>query len=187
MRTRTTLLASALVGWIALAAPARADNAWGDVEVLADADLDTMRGGFSAGGMEIGFGAVVTTYSGGQMALQTQLTWSDSGLVVAETLGNLGEAIGSLTAAQRSELGIEGLNGGVVIADETGVTALVHNVTEGALQNVILNTASGRALTQDIDVTLQLPGFEGVQASLLLDLLGMRLHDDLHGIGFGVN
>ncbi|MEJ0061071.1 MAG: hypothetical protein WDM79_16505 [Terricaulis sp.] len=166
---------------LALSAPAHAADLWGDAEVVDDAALDDMRGGFSVGGVEIGFGAVITTYSDGQMALATQLTWSEAGILVEETFGNLGQTLESLTPEERSALGLDAFAGagGVVINDETGVTALVHNVTEGALQNVILNTASGRNLSQAVDVTITLPGFEAVQGMLSDELLGLRLDADL--------
>lgn len=170
----------------ALCAPAHADDAWAGLDVIDDAALDDLRGGFTVGGVEIGFGATVTTYSGGAMALTTQLTWTDTGLVVAEAVGNLGQTLASLTPEQRSAMGLDGIAGdGVVIADDAGVTALVHNVTESALQNIILNTASGRDLSQNVDVTITLPGFESVQAGLRDELLGIRIADDLSSVLIG--
>ena len=61
-----------------------------------------------------------------------------------------------------------------------GVTALVHNITDGALQNIIINNATGRDLAQEIDVTLTLPGFELIQESLLVESFGIRLTDDMN-------
>jgi hypothetical protein len=165
---------------LAFCAPAYAADLWDGAEVVDDASLDDMRGGFSVGGVEIGFGAVITTYSDGQMALATQLTWTQAGIIVAETFGNLGQTLESLTPEEQAALGLEAFAGagGVVINDESGVTALVHNVTEGALQNVILNTASGRNLAQQVDVTITLPGFEAVQGMLSAELFGLRLDED---------
>jgi hypothetical protein len=162
---------------IAMPSTLRADELDG-VEVIDNATLGDLRGGFAVGGVDIGFGAVITTYANGELALVTQLTWTDAGAVVQETLGNLGQTIDSLTPEQRAQLGIGDVTGGVVIADGSGVTALVHNVTEGALQNVILNTASGRDISQHVDVTLTLPGFEDVQKQLGTELFGMRINED---------
>ena len=86
-----------------------------------------------------------------------------------------------MTPEQLDALGLDGLNGlgGVVIDDEAGVTALVHNITDGSLQNIIVNNATGRDLSQQVDVTLTLPGFELIQNELATEIFGMRLNDDL--------
>jgi len=183
MRARDLLLASAI--W-ALALPASAEAPWGgEVEVMSDAEMGELRGGIAiAPNLEIQFGAVVTTYVNGAPALTTNLTWTDAGQLAQETIAAAGQQLSELTQDQRAAMGLSGLGdaNGVVIADEAGVTALVHNVTNGAMQNIILNTASGRDLHQDIDVTLTLPGFEMVQAGLLLERIGIRLNEDMRGM-----
>ncbi|HRP12603.1 MAG TPA: hypothetical protein PLK37_16380, partial [Terricaulis sp.] len=134
-----------------------------------------------APGLEVNFGAVITTYVNGAPALATTLTWSDNSQLVEQTIGALGQSLDALSPEQRAQLGLSGLGdaGGVVIADADGVTALVHNVTDGALQNIIVNTATGRSLSQEVDVTLTLPGFEAVQGALLLERIGIRLDEDM--------
>lgn len=173
----------------ALCAPAYANDAGWDegIEVMADGEMDDLRGGFEINGIEIGFGAVVTTIMNGQPILTTQLTITDAGAIVDRTMADVGRNISDMTEDERTALGIDGLDDaeGVVIEDESGITALVHNVTEGALQNIIINTATGRDITQDIDVTLTLPNFEFMQGELELERFGMRLLDDMQGIGFG--
>lgn len=172
----------------ALSTPARADDgAWGDgVEVMAESEMSVERGGIAIGGIEINFGAVVTTFVNGVPALTTQLTWTDAGTFVQETVGAIGQNINDMTPDELAALGLSGLEngGGVIIEDESGVTALVHNVTEGALQNIIINSATGRDLTQEIDVTLELPGFELMQDQLITEHFGFRISDDLQGIMF---
>lgn len=172
----------------AFAAPAYADEGWGaDIEVMADDDMGDLRGGLGvAPGIEVNFGAVITTYVNGSPALTTNLTWTDTGQMVSETIGAIGQSLNELTPEQRAALSIDGLGdaNGVVINDADGVTALVHNITDGALQNIIVNTAAGRDLRQDVDVTLTLPGFEAVQASILLERIGIRLDEDMRGVRF---
>ncbi|MBX3509802.1 MAG: hypothetical protein KF700_01285 [Hyphomonadaceae bacterium] len=187
---RRALLLSCTLAILALAAPVHAQEAaWGeDIEVMSEADMGAARGGFMVmPGVQLNFGAMVTTYVNGAPALATQLTWTDTGAVVERSIGELGQRIDALSPAQRDELGLGGLEGagGVVIADAAGVTALVHNITDGVLQNIIVNTASGRTLSQNIDVTLTLPGFEAVQAGLMFERIGMRLDEDMRGIAFG--
>lgn len=181
MNARTLLLSSFFLA--ALAAPARADDAWGEgVEVMSIEDLRTHRGGFDIGGLNINFGATITTLVNGVPALTTVLTWTDVGAFVQETVGAIGQNINTMTAEQLTDLGLDGLEnaGGVVIDDEAGVTALVHNVAEGSLQNIIINNATGRDLAQDIDVTLTLPGFELIQNALVVETFGIRLTDDMN-------
>lgn len=184
------LLAGAGAALAMLAAPAQAyEIDWGaDTEVLAIAEMDDLRGGFMvAPGIEVQFGAQITTYFDGQPALSTQLTWTDAGAVVESTIGALGRQLSTMSEPERAELGLGGLDGlgGVLVSDAAGVTAMVHNLTNGALQNIIINDASGRDLRQEIDVTLTLPGFEVVQAGLILERIGLRLDQDLRGITFG--
>ncbi len=176
------------VAFAALASPAWAnENAWGEgVEVMDDADLADHRGGLDIGGIEINFGAVVTTYVNGVPALTTTLTWTDLGTFIEETVGDIGQNINDMTPAELEALGLGGLEngGGIVITDADGVTALVHNVTEGTLQNIIINSATGRDLSQEIDVTLELPGFTLIQDQLILERFGFQLTDDMRGIMF---
>lgn len=167
----------------ALSTPALADDGWGqDVEVMSADDLDTHRGGFAFGNLNFNFGATVTTLVNGVPALVTNLTWTDVGAFVDQTVGQVGQNISDMTPEQLNALGLDGLSGlgGVVIDDEAGVTALVHNVTDGSLQNIIVNNATGRDLSQQIDVTLTLPGFELIQNNLATELFGMRINDDLN-------
>ncbi|MGD9968667.1 MAG: hypothetical protein AB7T59_19270 [Hyphomonadaceae bacterium] len=170
---------------IAMAPAAWADETgWGEgVEVIDAKDMDALRGGFEVAGIEINFGATVTTLVNGVPALTTTLTWTDVGAVVDETIGELGQDVSAMSPEQLATLGLDGLEGagGIVIADEAGVTALVHNITEGALQNIIINNATGRDLVQDIDVTLTLPGFELIQNALMIESLGIQVDAELGG------
>ena len=184
---RAALLASVIC--CATPASAFADAPWGaDIEVMDASEMGELRGGLAvAPGLEVNFGAVITTYVNGTPALTTNLTWTDTGQFVEQTIGEVGQSLDSLTSEQRAELGLDGMenNGGIVIADADGVTALVHNVTEGALQNIIINTAAGRDLHQEVDVTLTLPGFETMQDALLLERIGIRLGADLDNVIIG--
>lgn len=187
--TRTRCLSSALLAGVALAtfaSPAHADDdPWAGVEIIAEDEMDDLRGGFEipGTGITLNLGAVVTTVLNGQPVLTTNITWTDAGTIVEQTMANVGQSLADLTPEEREELGVADLAeaGGLVINDEAGVTALVHNVTEGALQNIIINSATGRNIEQDIDVTLELPGFEMIQNSLVLESFGIHLSDDMHG------
>lgn len=179
---KLALATLAAVTWALFAPAASADEfTWASgVEVMDEADMAAHRGGFEIDGLQINFGAVITTYVNGMPALTTTMTWTDVGSFVQQTVGDIGEQVQSLTAEQRQALGLPDTANGVVINDASGVTTLVHNITEGSLQNIIVNNASGRDLSQNIDVTLELPGFSTMQNSLLLEHLGMQLQNDLN-------
>lgn len=186
---RTLLLAGC--AFAAVSAPAFAEtHAWGDdIEVMDDASLDDLRGGFNIGGIEIGFGAVVTSTLNGVPVMTTHLTVNESGAIVQQTMHTVGQNLESLTPEERDALGLSGLEGlsGVVINTDTGITAFVHNVTNGTLQNITVNTATGQEITQTIDVMLTLPGFETIQTEFMMERFGMQIADDLHAIAIGLH
>ena len=175
-------LAFAACAVAGLIAPARAQDIWGeDVQVMDDNEMSDLRGGFAVQGIDINFGAVITTYVNGVPVLSTNLTWTDVGAMVDQTIGDAGENIADMTPAQRAALGIGDLGGagGVVIADASGVTALIQNVANGSLQNIVINGATGRDISQNVDVTLTLPGFETIQNSLQVDQMALRINEDM--------
>ncbi len=181
-----------LIGWAALAAlaaPAHAQELdWGDIEIVDDAELDDLRGGFRIGGVEIGFGAVVTSRLNGVPVMTTQLTITDAGAIVEQTLTAIGQNLSSLTPEQLAALGLAAFAGldGIVINSGSGVTAFVHNVADGTLQNILVNTATGQDIEQDIDITLTLPGFEYIQQQLMLERFGMQVSEDLRAVAIGL-
>lgn len=185
MLLRAILVCLCLAAVAAFDSPARADDEWSsDVQIIADTEMEELRGGFEINGIEIGFGALVTSYVNGQPVLTTQLTWTDAGAIVNDTVSGLGQRLNDMPANARAALGLDGLEDaeGVVIEDSAGVTALVHNIADGALQSIIINNASDRTLSQDIDVTLTLPGFDATQGALQLERFGIRLEDDMREI-----
>lgn len=181
---RTLLLSATALTLTALPAAAEAfDSPWGDdIAVMEDEEMADARGGIAiAPGLDINFGALITTFIDDVPTLTTQLTWSETGALVRQTLGNLGQPIQDLSPAALAALGIDSLGGlgGVVIDDENGLTTVVHNVTDGALQNIVINSANDRNLRQEIAVTLEIPGFELMQAGFITDRLGLTFLDDM--------
>jgi hypothetical protein len=174
--------------FFALSAPALAsEGVWGDdVEVIADSEMDVLRGGFEIPGttISVNFGAVVTTVLNGTPVLTTNVTWTDAGAIVDQTMANVGVSLSEMPEEAKEALGLDGLEnaGGLVIEDEAGVTAIVHNVANSSIQNIIINTATGRDIAQDIDVTLELPGFEAIQSALITERFGIYLTDDMRTI-----
>ncbi len=176
------------IAFATLTSPALAsEDAWGgDIEVMADGEMDDLRGGFEIPGTSItvNFGAVVTTVLNGTPVLTTNVTWTDAGAIVDQTMANVGTSLSEMPAEAKEALGLDGLENadGLVIQDEAGVTAIVHNVAESSIQNIIVNTATGRDIEQDIDITLELPGFEAIQGALMTERFGIYLTDDMRGV-----
>jgi hypothetical protein len=170
-----------------LAQPALAQSAPVSAPVpLSDEELGDMRGGFmTAGGVDFDFGAIVRTYVDGALALETRLTWTPTGPVTEQVSGNLpgwtplptgpgGQQMGGLDLT-----GVPAGAGGLVLTDANGSTALIHNVMNGHLQNMVLNAADNRDIRQDMQIMLSLPNFEAMQREYSLDRLGSQLTQDM--------
>jgi hypothetical protein len=61
--------------------------------------------------------------------------------------------------------GISDTAGGVALVDGDGATAMIHNVTSGQLQNLIVNSANNRNLRQDMELNLYLPDLAAMQSA----------------------
>ena len=186
---RTALFTACVLSALSAPAYASTDDWGGDIEVMDDAEMDDLRGGFNVGGIEIGFGAVVTSTLNGVPVMTTQLTVTDAGSIVEQTMQNAGQTLGSLTSEQLAALGLAAFEGmsGIVINGEGGITAFVHNITDGTLQNILVNTASGQDIEQDVDITLTLPGFEAIQNGFAMERFGMLIGDDLQSVAIGLH
>jgi hypothetical protein len=123
---------------------------------MADEELARERAGFvTAGGLQIGFGASVRTYVDGQLALETRLTWTQQG-AVTERIGDLA----AVTAAGLPQ------GWGVIPGLTGGETRLLHDLQNGRIASVVLNTASERSIRQDTNITLTIPQLAELQAQL---------------------
>jgi len=156
-----------------------------DRPTISDADLADLRGGFLvAGGVTFDFGAVVRTYVDGQLALESRLTWTETGAVTAQNVGSipgavdLGAALDQALAAGL-DLGALQSGQGILLSDASGATALVQNI-QGGVQNLIVNNADGRDLRQEVEITLTLPNLETMQRDYSVDRLGAAISQDIN-------
>ena len=188
--------AEADVGYIQL-------SRYDGVEVLAAADLGDMRGAYiDAFGILVEFGAEIRTIIDGTPVFQTNLlmnetggfdrtlvflpdptidmaaagmsTVTTSGGVEVQLVGEIGSALADVLPA---DVDLSGLNGasGFVIRDVTGVTAILHDVEVGRVVNTIANTARGRDVTQEMDVTITLHNMESFTENARLERLRSAL------------
>jgi hypothetical protein len=139
---------------------------------LSDEELSGLRGGFiTTNGFTFGFGVVIRSYIDDQLALQTRLTWTPTGPLTEQVRGDvpgLTDLASAMTAMLNSGIDLRGLSstsGGVALVSGEGATALIHNVTTGQLQNLIVNNASDRNLRQDMELNLYLPDLAAMQTA----------------------
>ena len=185
---RFLLSAMGVLG-LGLSSEARAsdDDIFGaDAEKIDDAGLAELRGGFVWEGVDIKFGAELRSYVNDDLVVRTNINWADS---MPQVTTVLGPGVAAMSPAQlQAVLGANGLGtqvglgGGYVTAD--GQTTFVHRI-DGALQNVIVNTADNAAIRQQLDVTIDLGNFQAFQANVLASQLGSTMSSMIALAGIG--
>lgn len=159
----------------------------GGAQSLSDEELSGLRGGFiTTNGFTFGFGVVIRSYINNTLALKTQLTWTPKGAVTEQVRGDVPGAT-DLASAMTSLLnkgidlrGISGASGGIALVDGNGATAVIHNVTTGQLQNLIINNANNRDLRQDMELNLYLPDLAAMQSASSAQQRAMQMTYDLN-------
>jgi len=156
---------------IALAPPAAADAPLDldSLEVVPDEELSEQRGGFIVSGMQVNFGAEIRTFLNGQLVLQTNVSWVDNQATSSQV------ASAALTPVDAATLRDGMLTTGAVtlkvgdsqvyLANE-GQTAIIHP-TDGALQNVLINTASGISTRQEVAANVDLSNYAQFRSEAL--------------------
>lgn len=140
-----------------LAAPALADDFAG-LSAVSEAELDEARGGFLIeNGRVAGLSVEILTSVDGRQVLTTTLDVGPNGSTLNETPGTGVTAAdaAALRAAAARGLDVRAFAGDRVffVGDRT---AVVHRISGGALQNLIVNAADGRELTQSVAVRVDL-------------------------------
>jgi hypothetical protein len=137
---------------------------------LSDPELAAQRGGLQTpNGFEIGFAATVRTYVDGQLALETHLAWTDQGVQTARVDG-AGQALASPPGTTFTAT-IPGSAG--------GTTQVSQDFSPNRIANVVLNTASGRTIRQDTDITLVVPQLADLQRQAVADRMAASLQSAL--------
>lgn len=171
MKTLAPLLASVLV---ALGGPAAAD-AFDALPAVADDELDAARGGFLLdGGRIASLGLEIRTLVGGREVLTTSLTVGPAGLSKTESLGDGYDAAdaAALGAAAAKGLDLRGFGDARVVLVSDG-TAVLHRIGRDTLQNLVVNSADGLDLRQEI--TLRVDLLESAVLGDRLSVAGLRL------------
>ena len=130
-------------------------------EVVSDEELSEQRGGFIVSGMQVNFGAEIRTFLNGELVLQTNVSWIDNQATSSQI------ASAALTPVDAATLRDGMLSTGAVtikVGDQQvylandGQTAIIHP-TDGALQNVLVNTASGISTRQEVTANVDLSNY----------------------------
>lgn len=134
---------------------------------LSDEELGNERGGIETPfGFAIGFGASVRTFVNGDLALETTLTWTPTGpRTTSMSNTDLGQvAAGAGAMAQML------IPGGV-----SGATQVLHDIDGSHIVSLVLNSANGRTIRQDTDITLSIPQLASLQQSLSAERLALTM------------
>jgi hypothetical protein len=159
-RSRSLHVTAALVALIFFAGrPARADDLPAPV---SDSELDGMRGGFIVDGIQFNFGALLSTTVNGQLALQTQVTYTPAGPQVTQTVG-ANAVQGTSTNGTINGLIQSGIPRQDIALMNKGATAVIQSVTNGAVQNIVINTANKQNIQQSTQLQLQISALAQLQ------------------------
>jgi hypothetical protein len=149
-------------------------------ETVEDSRLNEMRGGFRVQGMDISLGADIRTYMNGDLVLHTLVNWSDLGQTktqfVSDILSPAAAQMVQASAISGGSLSMT-LGGSAVFLANEGKTAIAHR-TENGLQNVLINTANNQNITQSVDATISLGGYDQFRSTIM----SSRLTDSLNGV-----
>ena len=156
-------------------------------ELLSDAEMDKLRGGFVVSGLDVNFGANIRTYVNGELMLQTVLNWGEEGAQTVQT------AAPGLSAVYASALQNGVFSNGNIrmkVGDtpvyllNDGQTALVHETSNG-VRNMLINTANGFESVQEVDATLNLSGYGAFSSDMMMDRMTSALDDMMGQAGIG--
>lgn len=153
------------------------------------AELSDLRGGFNVGGLEMAIGANIRTFVDGALVLESVARVSPSGLVsemVSSTANPPGGGVTfnfgretdvPLQDVAPTNVGLGALAGdsGVAINDSNGFSAALHRVTQNQILGVIVNTADGRSLRQELNVDITVQNFGSFQQSIRNAVRNSRL------------
>lgn len=158
------------------AAQAQATQDFADAQVLSLDQLDEVRGGLQLpSGAEFGFGAVMSTFVDGSLALQTRLTWTALGPVETVEVGMFTPNLAAAAAAGGITLEGGSTVQGLVVGGDGGITAVVHSVSGEHLGHLVINNANNRDIRQSTDITLDIPGFAQMQQDIAAQNVDLRL------------
>lgn len=153
--------------FVALCGPAVAQEG----VLLNEFELKDQVGGLrTPSGIEFGFGAVVNTYVDGKLELQSQLTFTDHGAIKTDTAGMPGNGAGS-------GITVTGGLPGIFLPADSGGTVVLHDLGDGRIGSVVLNTADNRDIRQETILNLNIPDLQNFQKDVAGQVFSANLQD----------
>ena len=157
-------------------------DAFETLDIISNDELAGLRGGFEIAGLQIDIGAYIRTFIDGIQVLESMvnLTGSDvtGGLLSVSTVRNAMEfkeglqivdsSTGGLAALRdqipdQVDLGALNNASGVILNDSKGFTAALHQINRSQIISAVVNTASGRQLRQEVEVSVDIANFRQLQ------------------------
>ena len=157
-------------------------DAFETLDIISNDELAGLRGGFEIAGLQIDIGAYIRTFIDGIQVLESMvnLTGSDvtGGLLSVSTVRNAIEfkeglqivdsSTGGLAALRdqipdQVDLGALNNASGVILNDSKGFTAALHQINRSQIISAVVNTASGRQLRQEVEVSVDIANFRQLQ------------------------
>jgi hypothetical protein len=144
-------------------------------ETVSEEELGNQRGGFVVAGMDVRLGAEMRTYMNGELVLHTVVNWNDTGITSQQTFS------GALTPANleaiRASMGVPNSSPDNPIYLANGGQTALSQTIDGAIQNVIVNSANNLAISQETSATIDIAGYRSFQN----EVLNQRILDSLSG------
>lgn len=158
-------------------------DAFETLAIISNDELAELRGGFEISGLQINIGANIRTFIDGAQVLESivNLTGSNvtaGGQLPVNTVLNSTNLPG-LQIVDSSTGGLAGLSdqipdqvdlgalndaNGVILNDNKGFTAALHQINKSQIISALVNTANGRQLRQEVDVIVDIANFRQFQA-----------------------
>ena len=161
---------------------------WSEFETTDESVLADQRGGFLvADGIAFNFAAKMQTFIDGQLALETTMTWTPAGKQIEQTaygdlvLTQVSNIQSMLSEANRSMLS----SGAGLYVGGDGQTVLLQQAVNGGLQNVLLNTADGQTIRQDLALNITLPDAANFAATMSQSQLVAALNREITQAAIG--
>lgn len=176
MKRALSLTVAILLSTAWPATQALAVEDFSDAQVLSLDQLGEIRGGLQLpSGAEFGFGAVMSTFVDGSLALQTRLTWTAVGPVETVEVGMLTPDLVATAAAGGINLEGGPTVQGLVVGGDGGITAVIHSASGQNFSHLVINNANNRDIRQSTDITLDIPGFAQMQQEIAAQNIDLRL------------
>ncbi len=164
------------------------------LETVSLTEMSDIRGGFNVGGLEMAIGANIRTFVDGALVLESVARVTPSGLASQQVSSTASPPGGGVTfnfgretdvalqevAPSNVDLGALAADNGVAINDSNGFSAALHRITQNQILGVIVNTADGRSLRQELNIEITVQNFGSFQQSVRNALMNGRL---INGIG----